>query len=332
MKQFILYILPLLLTACADSIIQEPDDTARTPIDFRPSVSRAVTTAVTDFDIWGHNGEQCIFEGVTVTQGTDGWSYGDPLRYWENDKSYCFASLYPASVMTDYDKTWVKNATLCDTTSILTNYRLRQHTDVDLVLASHSRTCTADDPTSKDPVALTFNHVLARINFTAKPHSSISSGTTVEITEATVFGMSAIGNLHVNGTWSINEMMHTTEQYPMATMDSAVSFSQSDTDGVKLYGTDGFYVLPQTVGVYSQLSIKYTITRSGVATNYSHEYSLTLASSAIGGEWKAGRSYSYNFEIIDDGNILFTAPKVAAWEENSGNNIIIQIPSTSTNE
>lgn len=289
----------LLLPAasCTDTLGGDPDTDARA-ITFTPAAeTRAAVDDADDmadgFKVWGWYGntyestDKNVFDGVTVTKGTDGWGYTG-TQYWVPGMKYNFYGVYPV-----YPKTSSDNGTTATVDNkgkiTVTNFDCSKTGEEAVDLMTAMATGDGSDP---KPVAMKFQHQLSKVNIVATVE-----GGNCTITSVTFSGMATQGTYNSSNTSN-----------PWTTGSGTGSFTSNEekilkTNGVDLLGD--LLLIPQTVSGFT-LTVDYTV--GGVAQP---QKVITLPTTIS--QWEKGQSYKYTLSFKR--NTLTVTVKVADWKE-----------------
>lgn len=188
-------LLPLTVASCTSTLSDEPTTDIRA-ISFMPTAeTRAAVTGTSlpdgsSFSVWGgyDNDATNVFKGETVTEENNVWTYGDDYRYWIAGKTYNFYAVYPTDVKANVSS---------EGTITVTDFDCSQTGDAAVDLMTATATGNGSNPA---PVALTFNHELARVNIIVT-----SEGDAVNISNAQLYGISHKGSLNGN-EWDFGEI------------------------------------------------------------------------------------------------------------------------------
>ena len=288
--------------SCTDTLVGRPDTDDRT-ITFTPAADThaAVTgTSLPDgssFSVWGgyDNDATNVFEGETVTEENNVWTYGDDYRYWIAGKTYNFYAVYPAELPTD-----AKADVSSDGTITVTNFDCSKTgaDAVDLMTATATEiTYTADQ--TPQPVAMEFSHLLSKVNIMATVE-----GGNVTVTDITFAGMATQGDYSSQAGWTT----HATATGRFTSSEKVINAT-----GVDLLGD--LLLIPQTVTDQFKITVNYTL--DGVVQAPKE---ITLPTSIA--QWEAGKNYKYTLTFKGD-NIIF-AVNVAAWNHSTGGIITVE--------
>ena len=293
----------LILTAasCTDTATGEPDTDARA-IAFTPAAeTRAAVDGGSlpdDFLVWGgYNPEFPLFEGETVhPNGT----YDNGLRYWVPG-TYNFYAVYPATIK---DKTTFSNGTLT-----VKNFDCSKTGEdaVDLMTAI-SPSIPYEAGNDPQPVAMEFQHELARVNVTIKTEES-----TATAVSAQMWGIGYQGNFSKsNGNAQWETLVQAAEGNTPFTRTAEATI---DKLGIPLLNE--MLLPPQNItdtqGATIYVSYRYT------GDNTIKEKRVSLPAIT----WEAGKSYTYTLTIEPDGRIHFDPPTINEWGEAQGGIIIV---------
>ncbi len=168
-KLFFLIPLLALFVAC------QPDDPATESgrISFTNQVedltrgdNTITTTNLLNFDVWGHNDNGVVFSGTRVEKQGDLWLSAEE-KMWEQQQVYHFHAFAPSGAITNIGE--YPNA---ERAKGLSNFAYTNDGDKDLIYAYATRTQGSLLKINADPVQLTFEHLLSRVQFTFKNNLS----------------------------------------------------------------------------------------------------------------------------------------------------------------
>ena len=277
----------------------------------------------------GGNKVQPIFEGVTVTaqigegDAPNTWTY-DTDRYWDKQAdSYQFVAFAPAHAPLAYDHNLVE--VNHETAKFFTSpqfytligqnlqegdpLKAEKHTgftgqagtDCDIM---RSDAFSVTDPKTTPLVTLNFRHTLAKLTLTAKANADAPYVITIDsITIADLLSTGAYD--HVEG-W---------QSKGTATVDYAYTAPSTDLSATdKTYFVESL-VMPQAIAATQVVTLDYTI----VSGDYSEEftYTTTLADVFNGKatNFAGANSYTVNFNIAPETNIITFEAGVTEWVE-----------------
>ncbi|WP_302458259.1 fimbrillin family protein [Mediterranea massiliensis] len=292
----------LILTAasCTSTLSDEPATDARA-ISFTPAAeTRAAVeggTLPADFLVWGGYSNTLLFEGETVHPNG---SYENGTRYWVPG-TYNFYAVYPATIK---DKTTFSNGSLtvkdfdCSATG---------NAAVDLMTAIPP-SIPYEAGNEPQPVAMEFQHELARVNVTIKTEES-----TATAVSAKMWGIGYQGNFSKsNGKAQWETLVQAAEGNTPFTRTAEATI---DKLGIPLLNE--MLLPPQNItdtqGATIYVSYRYT------GDNTVKEKRVPLPAIT----WAAGKSYTYTLTIEPDGRIHFDPPTINEWGEAQGGIIIV---------
>lgn len=301
-------LLLLTVASCASTLSDEPTTDA-CAISFMPAAeTRAAVTGTSlpggsSISVWGWYGTEGtitnnVFDCETVTESGGAWTYGGGSRYWIAGETYNFYAVYPSSG----DNAGYESASY-DESGNLTITKFDCTRGVDLMTASREG-CVADEMIANgNPVAFTFQHLLARVNIMGH-----SEGGKANITSASLTNVAIEGD-YKGQQWQISE---SNDEYPIVS-NFELPATPTDISGDLL-------LLPQNVsGIELRIEYQYPgIVSEGQSISKEATYSLPVSIQ----NWEAGKSYKYSFTLIGD-YIIFDVPQVNEWNDASGGIIIV---------
>lgn len=290
-------LLLLTVASCTSTLSDEPTTDTRA-ITFTPAAeTRAAVTGTSlpdgsSFSVWGgyDNDATNVFKGETVTEENNVWTYGDDYRYWIAGKTYNFYAVYPTDVKADVSSYG---------TITVTNFDCSQTGDaaVDLMTA----TATGDGSNPK-PVALTFNHELARVNIIVT-----SEGDAVNISDARLYGISHIGSLN-GDEWNFGRISDVNA--PSFETES-LSIPANDTRDYFLFGGDLLLPPHKSLSDNATLDFSYQYT---IGDTTSKSASIKLKTSSVT-TWEKGKRYNYRINISRNATNVTLVVEVTNWIE-----------------
>ncbi len=140
-----------------------------------------ITTAnLANFDVWGHNDAGIVFNGTKVEKQGDVWTSA-VQQVWKAFTTYHFHAFAPSGLISN-----VGEYPNSERIKGLSNFSYTNVGDKDLVYAYATRMQGSLLELNSDPVQLSFEHLLSRVQFTF--NNSLSKGnitiSNVQITEA----------------------------------------------------------------------------------------------------------------------------------------------------
>ena len=243
------------------------------------------STQFTEFLVYGGYGaDKTVFNGQSVTNNSGTWSYS-PLQYWEEGETYNFGAYAPKA---DNAIT----ATWDYTKGLSLTVKSDAANQNDLVYADKVGV-KYDDVTTVQPVALTFDHLLSKLQFKIEKEAKSLGGQKVEISNFKV------AEIVTEGTWTKNVQgaaSSTTGDYT----DFATAEEVNGTSGIL---TDAWYVIPQIVSAFAvTANVKVTSAQNEVIK----DGTITASVPTVINKWEAGEQYLYTATLtmsnIDDPN------------------------------
>lgn len=281
---------------------------------------------------------QPIFEGVTVTanivegEESNTWTY-DVDRYWDKQADYYqFVAFAPAHAPIAYKHNLVEvnhesarffspnDYTLIGQNLMegapaaaekntgftgKTDQEGNAITDCDVM---RSAPFPVTDPKTTPVVTLNFSHTLAKLLVTIKANASTPYK--IYIDNLTISGLHSTGAYdHANG-WETTGT--NTVDYKYTTPVQALSAS------AKTYFIESL-LMPQNITASQVLTLNYTVTSGTYSEQFT--YTATLADlfkdKATG--YKGANSYTINFNIAPEKNIITFDTGITPWEEEDNN-------------
>lgn len=268
-------------------------------ITFTPAAdTRAAVTGyedMGDFQVWGWYGgdgtaaPNNVFDGTVVYKDA-GWNYTDGVRYWKAGETYNFYAVYPTDVKANVSS---------EGTITVTNFDCSQTGDAAVDLMTATATGNGSNP---KPVALTFNHELARVNIIVT-----SKGDAVNISDARLYGISHKGSLNGN-EWDFGEISDVNA--PSFETES-LSIPANDTQDYFLFGGDLLLPPHKSLSDNAALSFSYQYT-TGDTTLKSASVKLKTSSVTT---WEKGKRYNYRINISRNATNVTLVVEVTNWIE-----------------
>lgn len=274
---------------------------------------------------------QPIFEGVVVTANVaddadtpNTWEY-ETDRYWDKQAdNYQFVAFAPAHAPLGYQHNLVEvndptakffsteNLTLIGQnlqegnplgTEKNTGFTGEEGADCDVM---RSAPFAVTDPATTPVVTLNFRHTLAKLLLTVKANAAAPY--TITVTGVSVENLLSTGTYDHTEGWEAEGTDLVNYRYTTpATALSAIG---------KTYFIESL-VMPQAVAATQGVTIHYTVTTG----NYSEQFTYVTTLADIFGDkatyFIAGNSYTANFNIAPEKNIITFDAGVTAWTENS---------------
>lgn len=282
-------------TACTDELADKSTDGTQA-IAFTPATeTRAAVNGsedLGDFKVWGWYGapdaiNKNVFDGKIIK--APDWTYDGGDQYWIPGNIYNFYGVYPHEGIT---------ATVTDNGTItVTNFDCSATgaNAVDLMTASR----TGMNGSNPDKVALTFNHELARVNFTVKSENTVAT-----VSSFKVYGVNYKGTLtkkEQTATWA-----------PVTACgegDTPFTYTQEFTLSKDNWEKDIFgdvLLIPDNNLTEAQLEITYKYPDETTSRTSTVNLNTTISG------WEAGKSYKYTIAI--KGGSLSVNVNVNPWD------------------
>lgn len=289
----------LILTAasCTSTLSDEPATDARA-ISFTPAAeTRAAVEADfpdgSSFSVWGwyrttgSTIDKTVFNNIPVTKSGGAWTYTGGTQYWIPGMTYNFYGVYPANV----------GSCEADGTITVTNFNCSETGEnaVDLMTAT-----AQGDGSSPKPVAMPFQHELARVNIIVT-----SEGDAVTISNAQLYGISHKGTLK-GSNWELSQ--ESDKANPSFTEQT---LNINDTQDHLLFGGDLLLPPHNTLSDNVTLDFSYQYTTGDTA---SKSASIKLKTNSVI-TWEKGKRYNYRINIPRNATDVNLRVEVANWEE-----------------
>ena len=336
---------PVLIDTEFDQVtLKQPDkDRAIEFATFADRSTRAVAT-VNDLEYYhqtfkvygtktsnGGSKVQPVFEGVTVTaniaEGSDEpntWDY-DTDRYWDKQAdNYQFVAFAPAHAPLAYQHNLVEvnheeagffsiddfiiigqnlqeGAPALDEKNV--GFNCLEGSDCDVM---RSAPFTVTDPKTTPVVTLNFSHTLAKLLVTAKANAAEPYVITVN-------------NIIIEDLLSTGVYDHTEGWKPKGTATVDYAFTAPAT---ALSATDKKYfievlAIPQAIAATHVVTLNYTITSGEYSEEFTYSTNLAELFADKATNFVAANSYTVNFNIAPEKNIITFDTGVIEWTENN---------------
>ena len=232
------------------------------------------SSAFTHFYVYGGYNETAIFDKTEVKYNGEKWGY-TPTKYWANG-TWKFAGYEGGDGVTP---TWsYANGLTLEVNSNASNQS-------DVVYAASQDIPVSDATNYSTPVALTFTHLLSKIQFKFLKDAQSLGGVKVELSNFTVSGITT------NAKWEAGVQKTATSAETGSYSDFSSAEEIVESTGLT---TDAFYVIPQTVGTFA-------ITADAVVTDGSgtkvHSGKITATVPTDIAAWTAQNYYIYTATV-----------------------------------
>ena len=315
------------MAGCVKNDTSPGDSALPGAINFGVSTeSRAVINTAADmreFSVWGHyveNGKAVdVFgesntenTGETVSKNGDGaWGYEGGYRFW-TEANYYFHALYP--IPPDN----VKHVIEYEDNNHISSLAIAEYDVMDGgtdLLYAEAKGITKE--TNGGMVALTFYHLLTRVEFVAKLDATAANyGVTATVTEAKLYGMCKDGTFSSAGFDESNAASITngwiSKTNPSTLLDTYARATKVSVtkDGVNVFGENkDIFVFPGSVGADYCFDVNYTVGGKAKEVNVNL---VDLAEKT----WEPGKVYRYTLTVTAEASLKLTV-KVLDWEGES---------------
>lgn len=304
-----------LLGACAESTDPDMETSGNSgAIRFAgPAVTRAAIDDAdgmlidgNSFSVWGNytavtsGTTMSLFDAEKVTYVSGMWGY-EGTRYWLPGNTYDFYALYPS---TETLGDGVSVATCTDGTFTVKGFDATKGHDL-MTAEKTGISVVAGQPEPPGPVALKFQHLLARVTFAAR-----SEGGNATVHSISLEGLAVKGDYDSSAetAWS-----NTTEGDVSVVEETSVTpAGDADVSGDLL-------LIPQSLTDGVKLTVRYDTDAEKRKTA-----SYTLPTTTVS-MWEAANYYRYSFTLTGGGYIVFDPPTVNAWSDAIGGNVTIDV-------
>lgn len=297
------------LASCTDTATGEPDTDARA-ISFTPA---AETRAAVDdasgmadgFNVWGwysNDGSNTynVFDGATVTNSGNAWTYDGGTQYWIPGMTYNFYGVYPKNIATYDEQSKTLNianfecpksiADMANVTDLMTAFKKGMKGD------------------NHEIVNLTFKHALTRINLAVKLADDMPRNYKVDINFINLIAYTK-GSMSYLLTEETPTPTWNNQQEPQG-FDYSGELLQNNTNITATGSTNtsvdvtkqDLYLIPQTMGENVQnIKINYRLkndkTEGEAGYHYiDNEIEIPLNNASIQ-TWNPGESLTYTITI-----------------------------------
>lgn len=285
------------------------------------SASDITTATLSDFGVYGviTSADHSIFENEKVYLDAGKFTY-DHTQYWASGKNYFFTAIAP---YTGANWTFTpKSAAADDLTDCAGSISFNNDGTQDLLYAynpNETRTFTSATASSVKDVKFTFNHMLARIKFSAI-NAFENPDITVRVKDVKISNAAASGTLAWDAT--ANELMWTVEEANKTlSLEFGAIKPDANGDAQDISTTDvaqscgHLYVIPLAAGQQFALTFTIEVYDGGELIATSHKAGTIPA-------YGFSKGYSYNFitsisaDIIEDlVPIVFDVQEVTEFQD-----------------
>jgi hypothetical protein len=273
---------------------------------------------------------QPIFQGVTVTAAISDsedepntWEYTTD-RYWDKQAdNYQFIAFAPAHAPLGYQHNMkevndpsalffsVDNLTIIgqnlqegapSTEEKNTGFTGNEGTDCDVMRSAPFK---VTDPATTPVVTLNFRHTLAKLNLTVKANKS--EPYVIYVDSVRIAGMLSTGEyMHATG-WKVKEDSGKVS-YSYTSPTTALSATK------KTYFIESL-VMPQDIATTQIITLDYTIVSGGYSEEFTYTTTLADVFNGKATNFAGANSYTVNFNIAPETNIITFEAGVTKWVE-----------------
>lgn len=299
-----LFVMTLAVAALASCSKVEPIEPGyKSAIGFGKSFVDNSTKALIDnsnianFSVWGTENGAPIFEGLEVRKDDDSqdsaWGYTG-TRYWHANSDYKFAAVAP------HDVNYSTTVQLVNELPSTATYTLEDDFDkqVDLLYAA-AADVNVDTTLPTTPVAFSFEHMLAKVQFSFTNDHVASCGYTVKISELKIAAFSSATVTFASKSWSTPS--------GSLTLDFPINNGNEITEKATVK-SDESLIIPAVADTYTITGKAEIIYDSNVVKTINFNQKLPAL--------QASHHYDITATITSDAPIVFSAT-VNAWEDGS---------------
>lgn len=328
-KLFMLGITGMILAGCSNTnVLNEVSDVQTKKITFDTHINKPTTKAdlatdnLSQFWVAGYythtasgSGNIQVFNKARVYKQENNWVMSaNDERYWIKDAKYeFFAYCDGGSAYSD------ANFNLNDGCLLINEYEVNpQSHSNDLIFATAS--ATGQETGQNNPVALTFKHLLSKIQFTFE--NNFSGDYKINITSFTIEGIRSKASYNIadnRNEWTFDED-HGPRAKAVLTVSGDAINGNGDINKQQTATTGLKYVLPRD---YAHADVKISFKFDVYPKNENGQWSTisvygnTLYTS-LKPNWDAGNQYNYNVKLAGGSatgldKIEFTVTKVDEW-------------------
>lgn len=279
------------MVSCSN--VNDDPDISQTPIEFGTTMSRAAVSSdkkgLSSFSVWGgYEGAEDLFNKTEVDPSG---AYTDGTRYWIPGKTFNFYAVHPVLENASVDNGIIKvNNFNCSKTGTEA---------VDLMTATAQRiTKNPMVPEDVEAVPLTFNHELAKVNFTVKSENTVAT-----VSSFKVYGVNYKGTLTKGQTATWNPVTACGENDTPYKLEN---FTFNTTNGFEKDMLGDVLIIPSDL---TNAELKITYKYPGETDDRTSVIHLNTSQPL---SWVAGQSYKYTLTI--KGGSLSVNVTVNPWD------------------
>ena len=317
MKRLLLIISSILtLTACSNEgfpvhkenkAIAFSNVSTRAGVDDLKATGFGVWAGMYDVDVTTYT--PILTDEEVKFDSTLGWYYTN-IRYWLDNCHFYFLASYPRDVKFEEKKGYMEEENLVYyTLDVATS----ANSSRDIIIAYNHVYATEN---YSQPVSLTFNHLLTKVNIKIKQDFEKDKDNDYIIKKVSITGIKSEGQLMlfpipteedtpILAEWAdINNSVNLEK-----TFDTPINLRELGSNGAQLIWEDGLLLIPQEV-----VGVKVRV-----------DYVFHYANSEEAGEerwvegtlprttWQSGNMITYLMAISEKHDITFTAPTIEPW-------------------
>ena len=264
-------------------------------IDNATKAGELKTNNILDFAVWGTENGKPIFDGTTVVSRADkdsDWGYTG-TRYWHTNSTYQFAAIAPFA----HGLTNIALTNELPTTATYTLVDGGIDSQIDLLYdKANDVPVTTDLPTT--PVAFTFEHMLAKVEFMFHNSHAPGSDYTVKISELKIAAYKSATVTFANKSWSI----------PTNDNDLDLTFpinGGNALDEGNVRNSEPSLIIPAAADTYTITGKAEIIFNGNTVKTINFNQKLPAL--------EAGKYYLIHAEITSDAPIVFSATVNDSW-------------------
>lgn len=303
----------LCFTSCDSDSVCEPEADRGVEMLFDvASLSRAVTTEINEFSVYGdmkfHGGNAApivTFNKTSVVNRDGAWCY-DGTQYWLPKHEHSFVAVSPSSALESevsprYDGSELSFAYTMPTYSDREMQDAQDKSDlIDIVAASHRRLYNEGD--NVDAISLRFGHLLSMINFAPRlDDKTLKEDDYILIRKIEICGLKKKAKITIlparlSGAAQTDDNLIEFDGYE-GDDNLTITFNDSrkvyNGQQINLFDDDdALIMLPQAFEASSEAIVRVTYSFKDDSEN-PRVGTISLS----GQEWKPGISYSYSFTV-----------------------------------
>jgi hypothetical protein len=290
------------------------------------------TNDISSFTVYGYQGTKILFNGTSVSKGTDNaWTYS-PLKYWVAGETYNFVALADVT-----NPTVSINESSHAITTEISSFTNDGETDP-LVSSQVEKTGV-----QTDAVEFTFKHLLAKVKFTFENGFSSNDDVTLQVKEVKITDAYETGKVKVVGgttgptiTWSDQATSTSDNGFTLDFGDTGeiAPPASGSTDKNKDEAANAKLLIPSGTDKKYTITFKIDVIANATSTTdklvtKTYEKSVEVSGQAL----DAGKSYNFlaNLDASNIGDtelkpIKFAINEVSDW--GTATSVTVPTPTT----